>query len=311
MLCQKSFFLLALLGASSIAFSHPEVITVPSDLNPGDQYRLVFATKDAIFTAESSNIADYDAWVTEQASASPALSELGTSWRVIGSTSSVSAKIHTDTDNAPVGPNGVPIYRLDGEIIAINYDDLWDGIILNPLNVTQNGGMAASCGGAWTGTHAFGTTLLGDELGAADGKVVDGALCDKHNWMETGPYWANARQYLYAISDILMVPMDPVDVAIEVKPGRDNDCNGVLPIAVLGSQILDVTQIDPHTLSFMGLVIKETGRDDLSCGIEDVNYDGYVDFICQYRNGATVGTLSGKLLDGTPIEGTGSYCVAH
>ena len=57
------------------------------------------------------------------------LAALGTNWRVIGSTSSVDAKVHTDTDDSPAGPNGVPIYRLDGRIIANNYDDLWDGTV--------------------------------------------------------------------------------------------------------------------------------------------------------------------------------------
>ena len=310
MFCRKFFVLLALLVTSSIAFSHQEVITVPPDLSPGEQYRLVFVTKDAVFKAESSNIEDYDAWVSEQAATSPALNAL-TEWRVIGSTSSVSAKIHTDTDNTPVGPNGVPIYRLDGAVIAYNYDDLWDGAILNNLNITQDGGATATCGGAWTGTRANGTALPGDELGAVDGSVVDGALCNRELWMETSPYWANVNQYLYAISDVLTVPMDPIEVDIKVRPGSDNACNGVLPIAILGSDVFDVSQIDPHTLSFEGLDIRKNGQAELSCNIEDVNYDGYADFICRYSNGATSGTMSGELLDGTPIAGAGSYCVAH
>jgi hypothetical protein len=57
------------------------------------------------------------------------LAEIDTNWRVIGSTSSVAAKLHTDTDDSPLGPTGVPIYRLDGLRIASDYDDLWDGYI--------------------------------------------------------------------------------------------------------------------------------------------------------------------------------------
>ena len=82
-------------------------------------------------------------------------------------------------------------------------------------------------------------------------------------------------------------------------------------MAVLGSDTFDVTQIDPSTLSFEGLSIRERGNGALSCDVKDVNQDGYADFVCRYQDAATEGTLTGQLLDGTPIEGVGLYCVAH
>ena len=111
----------------------------------------------------------------------------------------------------------------------------------------------------------------------------------------------------------LFRPSDPVPepVTIDIKPGSSSNCGGTIPVAILGSDTLDVTQLDPSTFSFEGLDVREKGNGQLSCGIKDANYDGYLDFVCQYRNGVTEGTLTGELLDGTLIVGTDIFCVAH
>ena len=59
-------FNLSIAGAiATIAFSNAaqaqRIIVAPRDLNPGDQYRLVFLT-DERTDATSTNIADYLAW---------------------------------------------------------------------------------------------------------------------------------------------------------------------------------------------------------------------------------------------------------
>jgi hypothetical protein len=74
-----------------------EVVPVPLDLSPGDQYRLTFTTsqtRDAL----SSDIQDYNDFVQSLADTSPALAELGAEWRVIGSTAEVDAIANTDTE---------------------------------------------------------------------------------------------------------------------------------------------------------------------------------------------------------------------
>ena len=315
MVAQEYSRLVLLLGLFSFAASYAEITTMPPDLNPGDQYRLVFITKDKTFTAVSSNIAVYDASVTAQANTLTDLVDLGTTWRVIGSTSSVSAKVHTDTDDSPAGSNGVPIYRLDGVIIANDYDDLWDGGIQNPLYVAQDGTVLDTCCGTWTGTSTSGVAVPGSELGAADSSVTDGAPNGTGaNWIQTGPFGANSLQFLYAISDVLTIPNALVEIAIDIKHkhrGRDLVCKGEIPVAILGSYSLDVTQIDPATLSFEGLDVRKKKNGALSCRIKDVNKDGYADFECKYQDAPTEGTLTGELLDGTPIEGTDIFCAVH
>jgi hypothetical protein len=100
-------------------------------------------------------------------------------------------------------------------------------------------------------------------------------------------------------------------VSIEIRPGSDDNCGGVIPVAILGSNKLNVAQIDPATLSFSGLGIRTKGNGTALCGIEDVNADGFDDYVCKFENGETDGMVSGALLDGTAIEGSDSFCVAH
>jgi hypothetical protein len=308
MLHRYIFGLLAITFVLCSTSAYAQITTVPPGLNPGDPYRLVFITKDKIFTATSPSILIYDALVTSQADTSAELVALGTTWRVIGSTSSVDAKTHTDTDDSPAGANGVPLYRLDGMIIADDYDDLWDGSLQNPLYVAQDGTIRDTCCGTWTGTFADGTSVAGAELGTPN--VVDGApYATGSNWIRTSPYPATNLQYLYGMSDVLTVFDPTVQVDIDAKPGTEPDCGGAVPVAILGSDTFDVTQIDPTTLSYEGLDVRQRNNGSLFCRVKDVNSDGYDDFLCHYQDMITYGMLTGELLDGTPIEGFDTICV--
>jgi hypothetical protein len=111
----------------------------------------------------------------------------------------------------------------------------------------------------------------------------------------------------------------PVTVSVDIKPGSDpngiNLCNnGTVPVAVLGSGTLDVSNVNTETLRFAEAAVKVVGRKDPStlCSPEDVNGDGIDDLVCQYLTTDIAGidgqsstaTVNGELLDGTPIQGT-------
>jgi hypothetical protein len=102
-----------LLGATGDGLAQPT--TVPSGLSPGDKYRLAFVTSTTR-DATSSDIADYNAFVTAVANTVPALTELGTTWTAIGSTAAVDARDNTNTN--PGNAEGVPIYLLDGTLLV-------------------------------------------------------------------------------------------------------------------------------------------------------------------------------------------------
>ena len=134
---------------------------VPTGLSPGDQYRLAFVTsttRDAL----SSNIADYNAFVSSAANSNPDLAALGTTWTAIASTPTVAARDNTGTN--PSNAVGVPIYRLDDTLIATNNSDLWDLGILNPISIDETGSSRLT----WVYT---GTTALGESFSQSLGTV--------------------------------------------------------------------------------------------------------------------------------------------
>src|SRR5262245_19190294 len=111
--------LLSLLIASS-ASGIP--ITAPTGLNPGDLYRLAFVTSTTR-SAYSSNIDDYNTFVTNVANTVPELASLGTTWKAIGSTATVDARDNTGTNPVPDGV-GVPIFLLNDTLLAADNFDL-------------------------------------------------------------------------------------------------------------------------------------------------------------------------------------------
>ena len=107
---------------------------------------------------------------------------------------------------------------------------------------------------------------------------------------------------------IAVVP-SVLGVEIDIKPGSDPNCfnsdgNGVIPVAILGNADLNAGNIDASTVTLEDLTVKAAGKiNKLLANIEDVNSDGV------FSSGSRTATLTGKLFDGTPIEGTDSICI--
>jgi len=137
---------LAMAGAAQASIK-----TMPTGLYLGDQFRLVFVTsttRDAL----STNIADYNAFVTAAATAVPELNALGTTWTAIGSTGAVNANVNTLTRSTDPS---YPIYNLADQLVASGNVDLWDGTIQNAIHMNELGSSVAVY--TWTGTHGGGT----------------------------------------------------------------------------------------------------------------------------------------------------------
>ena len=75
-------------------------ITVPTGLNPGDAYRLVFVTSTTL-DATSSDIADYNAFVSGVANTVPELVALGTTWTAIGPSAGLDGNKAPSSSNSP------------------------------------------------------------------------------------------------------------------------------------------------------------------------------------------------------------------
>lgn len=200
---------LATLFAPPAAWAAP--ITVPTDLNPGDHYRLAFVTSTTR-DATSADIADYNAFVTAAANSVPDLLALGTTWTAIGSTAAVDARDNTGTN--PTMSTGVPIYRLDDTRIANNNADLWDATLIDKLDTVEDGGPAGLAHPAstlvWTGTRSDGTVFSTAGLGGASGTSAAGGFTSAtSHWVVVGFPQLQILLPLYAISAELTVVPEP------------------------------------------------------------------------------------------------------
>jgi hypothetical protein len=179
------------------------VVTIPTGLNPGDQYRLTFVTS-ATRDATSTNIADYNAFVTSAVNSVPALAALGTTWRAIASTHSIDARDNTGT-NWTVDPVGVPIYALSDSLVATSNLDFWDGSHAISLRVTEMDTLIDR--DVWTGSTIDGTEYyaLGESFQSHYGRSTSAASPWIHYYQLNNFYPAS----LYAMSDVLTVPAVP------------------------------------------------------------------------------------------------------
>ena len=138
---------------------------------------------------------------------------------------------------------------------------------------------------------------------------------------------ATAPPWLSGICSFGQVAIDwiklegPLPVTIDIKPGSDPNAinlgaNGVIPVAIFGSLDLDVTEIDLSTVSLEGAQVRVKGKSDNYGSFDDLDEDGCMDVVIQVYNdmsgvleGTATATLTGNLMDGTPIEGSDEIVV--
>jgi hypothetical protein len=104
-----------------------------------------------------------------------------------------------------------------------------------------------------------------------------------------------------------------IAVAIDVKPGSfpnsiNPQSNGVIPVAVLTTPTFDASVVDPASLTF-----GPSQAAPMHWAFEDVNHDGMIDLIVQFRAqqtgvtcGATAASLTGLTNTGQAIKGSDS-----
>jgi hypothetical protein len=191
--------------AVTLSGSHVYAVLVLPNLPAGTQYRLAFVTS-GVRDATSSNIADYNTFVTTEANAQPDLAALSTTWTAIGSTFTVDARINTMTDWTPPDDTGVPIFRVDGVKVADHYDDLWDGSIDSFLNVTQSG--STKNDSVWTGTAIDGTNNSILYLGSSS-PTIGLSNSQTASWTMGGFDFSSSVYSFYGISGVLTAVPEP------------------------------------------------------------------------------------------------------
>jgi hypothetical protein len=185
------------------------VINTPAGLAPGDQFRIAFVT-DGTTDATSTNIADYNAFVTAQAGG--AIYDGSTvNWFAIGSTSSVSAFSNTQSSTSD------PVYLNSGTQIADSLTTasggLWStqigtGNLLHAIDKDLTS--TASIGiEVWTGTLPDGSSSSSNPLGGE--RPISGFSGNSNfAWVlapVAPPMPPNTTKFaLYGISEELTVP---------------------------------------------------------------------------------------------------------
>lgn len=106
------------------------------------------------------------------------------------------------------------------------------------------------------------------------------------------------------------------DLVVDIKPGEEPNAinlgsNGVIPVAILGSDGFEVVNVDVSGLAFGPAGAPPVHA--VGAHREDVNDDGFPDLVSHFATaaagiamGADRACLSGELLDGTPFRGCDS-----
>ena len=113
----------------------------PSGLGPDGKFRLIFASSTTR-KAHSKDIDDYNDFVQERAATGhSAIQTYSSGFRVVGCTSSVSARNNTETTYT-ADDKGVPIYWLNGAKVANNYSQFYSESWLNEVDSKDEFGNA-------------------------------------------------------------------------------------------------------------------------------------------------------------------------
>lgn len=173
----------------------------PIGLAPGSQYQLIFATADG-FEPTSTNIADYNSFVTAEAGMNSLL-PFGVTWRAVVSTPTVNANV-----NAPY--IGLPIYNTAGQLVALATSDIYSSDLLTSIVYDQFGlSFTSEHENTWTGT-VFGG------IGGGPGGGLGGSSTAIYGASYTAqtPLWYDVASYttvnnplpLFALSGPITLP---------------------------------------------------------------------------------------------------------
>lgn len=181
-----------------------DISVKPKGLEAGDTYRLIFITEGDT-EATSSEIAEYNRFATEQAESVPELKSLNTTWMAVVSTADVHARNNIEGALKVEPENFVGIFLLNGSNtkVAESYEDLWDGELNTPINVTQNGQIRSKLA-LFSGSNKGGFKAKDFELGSPMVRTGSGKST-KGSWMSGYQRRSSDELPVYVISDVLTV----------------------------------------------------------------------------------------------------------
>jgi hypothetical protein len=157
---------------------------------------------------------------------------------------------------------------------------------------------------AGTEVTAVSTSSLGDGRGLA----IDADVKNQRIFLQVN------NEEIYVLS-AEFIGVTPKVISIDIKPGSSPNrlnpkSHGVIPVAILTTDTLDATTVDPLSVRFGPKGAKEVHK---TGHIEDVNHDGEPDLVLHFKTQATgmkcgdiSASLTGETFDGDPIQGSDS-----
>ena len=208
-----------------VAPGPPPEVTVPNDwdlipsgFDTGDKFRLLFLSSEKT-DATSTDIEDYNTFIKNRAAAGHAdIQDYGKGFRAVGCTAVVDARDNTGTNTATDGA-GVPIYWVNGNKVADDYADFYDGSWDDEANDKNESGAvgpdtSVEANRPFTGCDHDGTELrisgTSNALGATDVRIGR----PNHSGANIGPLRGGS-----AVSNTATRPMYGLSQVFEVCDG--------------------------------------------------------------------------------------------
>jgi hypothetical protein len=159
----------------------------------GDTYHLMFTTSTTTNLVDNHGIDYWNAYVNSVADGSSVTGMAEQTWFVLASATNIAAR-----DNAVVSAPVYLIHPIQGVLmVASNYNDMWDGSILN-RGWDENLGVAS--GEIWSGSQADGTRHVNYEIDAAGTTVRSGNGTGSWNWFANRTHAETDNKRFYALS---------------------------------------------------------------------------------------------------------------
>ncbi len=277
----------------------------PSGLAAGAKFRLLFATSTSRDTT-ATDIATYNTFVQTRAKAGhSAISDsCGNLFKVVGSTSSVDARVNTDTESTDTA---ALIYWLTGAKVADDYGDFYDGSWDSRAHRNESGGATTFLTVA-TGSNQDGTKRSSTALGASS--VTTASLISGNPMTGLGAGTNTNNFRFLALSPIFTVGTKPV---VSISRGTSPVTEGTaasftLSVSPTPTAPLDVEVFISETFSdFVDAANEGVKTVTIPAGAATHAYAVPTDNdTMDERNGSVVLTL----LSGTDYSGTGVVLVS-
>ncbi len=212
---------ISILSHSVLALDAPTAL-VPSGLNPGDEFYVMFVSSAFASDGTTSNkkrgdlaATAYDNWVNADATAQNIGPVSGLTWSALMNhevlDSGTGLTTTTEQTLSLFDANTVaPIYNTAGEQIAVNRTDLFDGTIINAIRFEADGLKAVTVADTvWTGSDFAGvaSSPLGSSATTEATEGLAGEAYLDGRWIDDASITVKTGvNRIYAVSPLLVVP---------------------------------------------------------------------------------------------------------